>query len=200
MKINSSIWTDIFSDGLALFKKEVSEFAASKTAALEVQFLRNFPEAVIGEFFLKDAAPYVANQEWDKCEKHIQERVLQFYRADIKSFGPLVNNLKDDKFYFVQAKKDNELVGFALFSTTPQLSKGKIKAINLIANDSQIERALFHHFIDNTPDAKTIFIYQRPTTNIEGLKALGFKRNDSPEMDPKHPVNLQNLICLEYSR
>ena len=35
---------------------------------------------------------------------------------------------------------------------------------------------------------------------LAGLKAIGFKRNDSPEMDPKHPVNLQNLICLEYSR
>jgi hypothetical protein len=200
MKITSSVWTDIFSEELALFKSNVSELAATHTAALEVQFLKKFPEAVNSEFFLKGAASYVASLEWDKCEKQIQEMISQFYRADIKSFGPLVNNLKDDRFYFTQAKEEDELVGFALFSTTPQLSKGRIKAINLIAKDHQTQSAIFNHFIEQAPDTKKVFIYQRPTTNVEGLKALGFKRNDSPEMDPKHPINLQNFVCWEWSR
>ena len=67
---------DILSPILATFKKEVADLAARITAMSEVEFLRQNPEAVHKEMFLKACVPLFVhgfnNVDWMQVEKTLQ--------------------------------------------------------------------------------------------------------------------------------
>ena len=74
--------TDILSSDLATFKKDVSDIAAQTTAAVEVQFLRDHPEAASSEYLLMPASRF-SKTDWrrltgNRLNKQYNSRLNHF--------------------------------------------------------------------------------------------------------------------------
>jgi ribosomal protein S18 acetylase RimI-like enzyme len=96
---------DITSPALAVFKREICEFASGLTAQTEGAFARVHPEAVAQEHFLAACAPLFAHGvekvDWQVVQETIKRTVREFYLMDIAQFGEAVlKPLRDDLWFF----------------------------------------------------------------------------------------------------
>lgn len=202
--------TDILSSDLALFKNDVSEVAAQTTAAMEVQFLHEHPEAVSSEYFLKSCEPFFKNGlesvDWQHVEQTIQATVKQFYLTDISMFGEAIKPLLDDVYGFVTVKNQNAqaILGFIMFSITPALAEGNVKVIHVAITPTAERRGLDKLLIGSIfkilPATKRIFIGTRPTHEhaLKEYCSWGFLQDFAFTQDQGHIVNLQYFAVYEY--
>ena len=203
--------TDIQSPYLAAFRRYICEMACESLAPVEVEFLRQYPEAVNREIFLVGCAPFFAQGpqavDWEAVEEKIKSTIKQFYLADISSFGiEVIKPLLNDVYCFATLRNEEtkKLLGFTLFSITPALPYGDIKIINLVVDPSQknqgLETLLLSMIFKIIPKAKRLFLFNRPTDteSLQMYQSLGFNVSKKPNQDPNHQVNPNYLILLEY--
>jgi len=200
---------DILSKDLADFKIRISELACNTLVPKEVKFLQAYPQAVTHEMFLRPCAPLFEKGkekvDWSKVSETIHSTMKQFYLADISAFGESVlKPLMQDAYYLVSIKEKEELLGFAMFAVTPALPPGYVKLINLVVlpKVKELDKLLIHSIFKILPDAKTLFLYTRPTNteDIHNYLTWGFTKDAIPVNDPNHKVNNDYLLYLEYRR
>ena len=205
------IKTDITSEELAEFKKDISEIADHALAPIEIEFLRTYPEAVTQELFLMPCAPLfkegVEGVDWKLVEHRIQETIKQFYLTDIKSFGAdMIKPLLDDVYYLVKIKESGreQILGFAMFAITPELPYGDVKIIQVAVtqegSNQEVDKWLMSSIFALIPDIKRLFVFLRPT-NESALRiycSLDFAEDKNGFQDPNHMVNMDYLRLLDY--
>lgn len=196
---------NIFSAELALFKKELVEFALTELTLSELTFLKANPESASSEVFLMSSQPYLQNgtatADWDAILHAIKTSITQFYLTDLSIYKEALKHLSEDVYFFAKIKSNNgEPQGFLLFAVTPALPFGDVKVINFFVKPNQnLEKMLMTLVLKILPLTKRIFIYIRPT-NESALKmyaSLDFKKDENPVQDPNHKIN-NNYICLEH--
>lgn len=203
--------TDIISQELSIFKKNVSSLAAQTTAATETEFLRIYPEAVNQEMFLKPCINFFANGpeavNWKLVEEQIESTIKQFYLMDMSKFGEaVIKPLLDDIYFFATIKNKNaeEILGFIMFAITPALAYGDIKLINLAVKTSEqnreLDKTLISFIFKILPKTKRIFTGVRPTSSniINRYNSYGFTQDLNPAQDPNHIINPKYFTILQY--
>lgn len=203
--------TDIQSPDLAAFKKNVCDLACQALAPIEVQFLQAYPHAVSQEIFLKPCASFfekgVDAVDWELVKEKIQSTIRQFYLTDLSTFGAAVIKPLLDDVYFLVTVKDREgekLLGFTMLAITPALPFGNVKLINIAIipeeKDRGLEQLLMSSIFNIIPQVNRIFLGTRPTNDraIEMYRSWGFTQDLNPVQDPKHKINTEYLIVLEY--
>ncbi|MEI6241941.1 MAG: hypothetical protein WCP39_00870 [Chlamydiota bacterium] len=203
--------TDIQSPNLATFKKNISEMASDVLAPIEVQFLREHPDAVSKELFLKPCAILfeqgVPSVNWKKVEEQIKSTIKLFYLTDLSTFGAeIIKPLLNDIYFYVTVKNQEtkQWLGFTMFSITPALEFGNIKIINLalIATEQNrgLEQSLMSSIFRIVPEVKRLFVFVRPTNDRDSTmyRSWGFVQDLHPIHDPNHKVNMDSLVMLEY--
>lgn len=203
--------TDILSQDLAAFKKDLSNLAAEKLSKSELSFLKAHPEASSSELFLRACNPLldkgVENADWHAIQGTINASVKQFYLADLSKFGPdVIKPLLNDVYFCATARRPNEKepLGFLLFSITPALPFGDVKVINFFMKEDcpnvDLQNALMGLIFKILPKTKRVFLFARPTDSaaLEMYATMGFKRDENPFQDPSHKINHQYLTSLDY--
>lgn len=200
---------DIISPILAAFKKEVADLAAQTTASSEVEFLRQYPEAVNQEIFLKSCAPFFAQGvdkvDWKAVKTNIETTIKQFYCTDIAVFGEqAIKALSHDVYFFASARKEEtcDLLGFCMFAITPQLPYGDIKLIN-ISLEASLDQSLGKQLLAllfAIIKPQRIFTAIRPTNKQaqDLFASCGFTIDSNPQQDPNHALKLTYFTCMEY--
>lgn len=203
--------SDILSQNLSDFKKDLSDLAAEKISRSELAFLRANPEAAASELFLRACQPMlnngVGNADWCTIQETIRAAVKQFYLADITKFGsemikPLLNDVYFSSTARLQGEK--ETMGFLLFSITPALPFGVVKVINFFTRednpDENLRNNLMGLIFKILPQTKRLFLFTRPTdlAALAIYAAMGFERDKNPFEDPHHKINHQYLTALGY--
>ena len=200
--------TDILSKELAEFKIKVSDLACNILVPNEVKFLQAYPQAVMQEMFLRPCAPFfekgIEKVDWTRVKETISSTMKQFYLMDISTFGDaLLKPLMQDVYYLVSIKEKEELLGFAMFATTPALASGHVKLINVatLPKAKGLDKLLMNSIFTILPSAKTLFLYTRPTNteDIQNYISWGFKKDGIPVNDPNHKVNSEYQLYLEYT-
>lgn len=203
--------TDITSQNLADFKRNISEIASLALAPIEMQFLRTYPEAVTQELFLMPCAPLFASGieavDWNLVDKTIQGTIKQFYQTDLSTFGAdIIKPLLDDVYFIVSIKesKGEQILGFAMFAITPELPCGDVKVIQVaVAQDGdnrELDKLLMSTIFAIIPDTKRLFTFVRPTNEyaLRTYSSWGFAENKNGFQDPNHKVNMEYLRLLDY--
>ena len=204
--------SDILSQNLAAFKKDLSELAAEKLSESELAFLKANPEAAASELFLRACKPLlengIQNTDWHAVQEAIKASVKQFYLADLAKFGPeMIKPLLNDIYFYATVRNPDakEPLGFLLFSITPALPFGDIKVINFFMRkdydpNSELQNILMGLVFKILPQTKRIFLFARPTdsASLEMYAAMGFERDENPFQDPSHKINHQYLASLDY--
>ncbi len=196
---------NILSAELALFKKELVEFAITELTLSELTFLKANPESASNEVFLMSSLPQLANgttmADWDAISDAIKTSITQFYSTDLSVYGEALKPLLNDVHFFAKIKSNNgEAQGFIIFTVTPSLPFGDVKVINFFVKPNlNLEKMLMSLVTKILPLTKRIFLFVRPTNDsaIKMYTSLGFKKDDNPFEDPNHKTN-NNYICLEY--
>lgn len=204
--------TNIVSPDIAIFKKEVSDLAAYATAAVEVQLLHKYPQAVSSGGFLKACEPFFAQGadkvDWKAVTLTLEESIKQFYLMDLSKFGgDIINKLIDDIYFFASIKdqETNALLGFIMTSITPALPYGDVKVINVVVapenHNRGLEALLLSSVFKVIPEAMRLFTVVRPThdTLLKAYRTCGLQEDHTPIVDPNHRVDMEYLIALEYN-
>jgi ribosomal protein S18 acetylase RimI-like enzyme len=177
--------------------KEVSAILAHAYTRQELDFARQYPQAVPTEFFLKSLVPLFAEGvekvDWQKAE----QQLFQIFNTLFTSTDFSQYTKPHDVSYFVIAKdqKSNELLGVIQFLRTGEFETGNVKSayfgIAPAAQDRGLEKLLMSSVFALTPDAKRIFMHTRITNNalISLYKSWGFEQFPGP---------LPYWIDLEY--
>ena len=202
---------DILSHDLAAFKKDLSDLAADKLARSELAFLRENPNAVESELFLRACKPLldrgIENADWHAIQETIRTSVKQFYLADLSQFGlDVIKPLLNDVYFCATARKldEKEPLGFLLFAVTPALPFGDVKVINFFlkeeATGTDLRNILMGLIFKIMPETRRIFLSAR-TTDLAALEmyaAMGFKKDENPFQDPSHKIHHKYLVSLDY--
>lgn len=203
-------FTDILSQELALFKKEVASFAAQKSQEEEIIFLKKFPKAVESEFLLKPCATFFDGSrdtvDWEKVGETIFQSTVMFYQADIKMFGDALKPLLDDIYCCIKAvdPKTKNLLGFLLCAVTPTIRAGTVKIIRVGVGQSvfsgEVELLLVSAVLRLIPQAKELVIAVRPTNQaaIDCYTKWGFVEAKNLTVDAQHQVNTEYFHVMKY--
>lgn len=201
---------DILSPILATFKKEVADLAARVTALSEVEFLRQNPEAVHQEIFLKSCVPLFVhgfnNVDWDTVEKTLQITIKKFYSTDILTFGEQVIKVLSNDIYFfarVEEQDTENLLGFCMFAITPNLTYGDIKLIDISLEPREqrkgIEKQLLESLFAIIKPHRIFTAVRSTNTNAQKLfKTCGFVVDTNSQQDLNHMLNLNYFTVMDY--
>ncbi len=203
--------SDILSQNLAAFKKDLSDLAAEKLSESELAFLKANPESASSELFLRACKPLLdngaENADWHAVQETIKSSVKQFYLADLSKFGSdMIKPLLNDIYFCATVKNpdEKEPLGFLLFSITPALPFGDVKVINFFMKERnpslELQNILMGLVFKILPQTKRIFLFARPTDSaaLKMYSAMGFERDNAPFQDPSHKINHQYLASLDY--
>ena len=160
---------NILSPDLALFKKELIEFALSELTISELTFLKANPQSACIEVFLMSSLPHLEKgptvADWDAISDAIKTSITHFYITDLSVYGEALKPLLNDVHFFAKIKSNNgEPQGFILFSVTPSLPFGDVKVVNFFVKPNlNLEKMLMSLVTKILPLTKRIFLFVRPT-------------------------------------
>ena len=204
--------TDIQSPDCVAIKKQLADLGCQSVVPLELAFLRQRPDAVLNDGFLRACVPFflkgLAQVDWSAVESKIYEVMNQIYTVDIAQFGPeIVQKLAQDVLLWITVKdvQTDDLLGFISCGITPASAVGDVKVITCAvargAEHRELEKMLFGAVLKVIPDAQRLYLGTRPTNKraIDLYTSFGFVRNEAPSQDPNHQINLKNWVVLEYN-
>ena len=132
------IKTDIKSPDYAAGMQSIAEIASQAFAKVELQFLREHPEAVMQDEYLKQYIPFFEKGselvDWKSVESKLQLNLKQMHEMDLSGYGPdVLKPYINDVYYFVIIKDQatEKPLGYANFSVAPEYTHGDIKVTGI---------------------------------------------------------------------
>lgn len=166
--------------------KEASGILASTYASMEVQFLRQHPEAAQTEMFLKpiESLLNVDLIDWSLVEQTLQSNLNQFFNmTDFAQYGR-VGDMQ--LFVFALDPQTGERLGVINYIFMPEFAYGTVKVafygMSQAMNGRGIEELLMSSIFGLLPDVARIFLHTR-ITNEEALalfRSWGFTQFEGP--------------------
>ena len=191
--------------------KNVSDIAVQAYTAVETDFLREYPQAVLEDEHLKSFEPLFAkgveNVDWNLVEDQQRAKLQSIFEMDLTSLAPeVIASLPKDIYFFVMAydAATSKLVGFIQFAVAPYYRTGDVKVITIaIAPEEQnrgLGKLLMSSVFEIIPNIQRIFLSTRPTnkTAICAYQAWGFTGDAYPVQDPSWKAVEGHWIYFEY--
>lgn len=178
------VWeeVDVTTKRLNEILKEASPLLAQTYASMELEFARQYPEAVETEMFLKPLASYfkdgVELVDWQQLEKILCAQLVQFFSAT--DFAQYL--APGERQWFVTAKdaKTGQTLGIIQFLVQPQFEQGTVKVamfgVEQGAHERGIDKLLMSSIFKFMNGGSRIFLHTRVTNEsmLNALQALGF--------------------------
>ena len=205
------IKTDIKSPDYAAGMKGIAEIASQAFAKVELQFLREHPEAVVQDEYLKQYIPFfekgVESVDWQAVEHKVQSNLRQMHEMDLSGYGPdVLKPYINDVYFFVVIKNQVTAtpLGYATFSIAPEYTHGDIKVTGIgiapLAQNRGLGKLLMSSIFAIVPQIKRIFLSTR-ITNENALRAYhswGFMPDLSPTQEPNMKIIREHWNYMEY--
>lgn len=192
-------------------KKTLVDLGCAQTIPAELAFLKENPEAVESDGFLRACAPFFKNGvnavDWKACANALDTALRTIYTSDISAFGEEVaKRLEHDMVLFVTAKDvvNDALLGFVSCGVTQGSALGDVKVISLVVeqkhHDQGIERLLLSGVLKALPAALRLFSGVRPTSTglIAEYQRCGFEEIETLTQDSNHPLDPSHWSLLAY--
>lgn len=204
------ILTDIQSPDCAEIKRHIADLGCQVVVPLEVAFLKERPEAVKTDHFLRACEPFFAKNpsevDWDGVKYTIDGVMRHIYTANISQFPPdVIKRIAQDLYLFVTVKdvQTDDLLGFISCGITPASAFGDVKVITCAVLPQNAHRGLdamlFAAVLRILPATQRLFLGTRPT-NTQGInlyQSFGFTSDQAFKQDPNHQLALTNYTILE---
>lgn len=177
-------WEKIDAQSLRLTEKikSVSEMLAEIYTKMELEFARQYPEAIPNELFLKSLEPLfkdgIERVNWEIAQEQLKAFFQKFFTTtDFAQFSGA-----DDIHIFVTAKdqKTGESLGLIQFLITSDYAFGTVKVaffgVIPTAQARGLEKLLVSVIFKLITDTKRIFLHTRSTniTAINTYQSWGF--------------------------
>jgi ribosomal protein S18 acetylase RimI-like enzyme len=205
------IETDILSPDYAAGMKSIADIASQAFAAVELQFLREHPEAVQQDEYLKQYLPFFENGpeavDWKLVEGKIQSNLKQMHELDFSSYGPDVLKPFINDVYFFVVIKDHATeapLGYINFSIAPGYAQGDIKVTGIGIKPSEQNRGLgkllMSSIFNIAPQIKRIFLCTRITNEnaFRAYRSWGFVPDLNPIEEPNFKMIREHWNYMEY--
>ena len=192
-------------------KKTLVDLGVAQTVPAELAFIKENPEAVETDGFLRACAPFfkqgVNAVDWNACAKSLGAALRTIYTSDISAFGEeIAKRLEHDMVLFVTAKDvvNDDLLGFVLCGVTPESALGDVKIISLVvdqySHNQGVERLLLSGVLKALPAALRLFACVRPTNTdlIIEYQRCGFEEIELLSQDSNHPLDPSHWTLLAY--
>jgi len=203
--------TDIQAPEYVAGMKSIAEIASQAFTAVELQFLRAHPEAVMQDDFLEQYVPFFEKGpefvDWMAVESKLQSNMKQMHEMDLSAYGPdFLKPFFNDVYFFVVAK-DQETqapLGYVTFSIAPEYVDGDIKAFGIgVAPSAQnrgLGKLLMSSIFTIMPQIKRIFLSTRVTNDnaIRAYRAWGFTPDLDPVQEPNMKLIKEHWNFMEY--
>ncbi len=203
--------TSLQSPDFTEITKSVSEIAVQAYTAVETDFLRQYPQAVLEDEYLKSFEPLFAdgveNVDWRLVEDQQRVRLKSIFEMDLTSLAPeVIASFPKDIYFFVIAydAATSKLLGFIQCAVAPYYATGDVKVITIaIAPEEQnrgLGKLLMSSVFEIIPNVHRIFLSTRPTnkTAICAYQAWGFTPDAHPVSDPSWKAVAGHWIYFEY--
>ncbi len=205
------IKTDIQSTDYVAGMKSIAEIASQAFAKVELQFLREHPEAVVQDQYLKQYIPFFENGaeavDWKSVESKLQSNLKQMHEMDLSGYGPdVLKPYINDVYYFVIIKDQatKKPLGYANFSIAPEYTHGDIKVTGIgvapLAQNRGLGKLLMSSIFKIAPQIHRIFLSTR-VTNENALRAYlswGFTPDLSSIQEPNMKIIKEHWSYMEY--
>ncbi len=205
------IKTDIQSPDYAAGMKSIADIASQAFATVELQFLREHPEAVKQDEYLKQYLPFFENGpeavDWKLVESKIQSNLKQMHELDFSSYGPdILKPFINDLYFFVVVKDQatKAPLGYINFSIAPGYAQGDIKVTGIGIKPSEQNRGLgkllMSSIFNIAPDIKRIFLCTRITNKnaLRAYRSWGFVPDLNPIEEPNFKMIREHWNYMEY--
>lgn len=160
--------------------KEASVILANTYTTMEVQFVRQHPEAAATEMFLKPVESLLKAEpvNWGAIEQALQSNLQQFFSTtDFAQYGRIGDV---QIFVFAFDEQTGEQLGVINFIFTPEFKYGSVKVAFFGTNPKDanlcIDQKLMSSIFVSLPDVARIFLHTRATNTeeLDTFQAWGF--------------------------
>ena len=204
--------TNLQSADFSEITKVISDVGVEAFCSVELQFLKEHPEAVFQDENFKSFEPLFVggaqSVDWKLVESQERETLRNVFEMDVANLDDVIKaTLPKDYYFFVKARDaaTSELLGFVQFGIAQNYDFGDVKVIAIAVAPAAQSRGLGKLLMSSVfaiiPNAvKRLFLSTRPTNvvAIGAYQAWGFTCDTHPILDTHWKPIEDHWIYFEY--